>query len=57
MEKIKNSNSEQAKKVDQDLEKVQSILAKGKVEKEILSSSLSALSSSVVKYEQEQHPG
>lgn len=54
--KIKNSNSEQAKLVDQDLEKVQSILAKGKVEKEILSSSLSALSNSLVKYDTEQHP-
>ncbi|MEH7492887.1 FTR1 family iron permease [Neobacillus niacini] len=54
--KIKNSNSEQAKLVDQDLEKVQSIIAKGEVEKEILSSSLSALSSSLVKYDTEQHP-
>jgi high-affinity iron transporter len=54
--KIKDSNSEQAKLVDQDLEKVQSILAKGNVEKEILSSSLSALSSSLVKYDKDQHP-
>lgn len=54
--KIKKSNSEQAKLVDQDLEKVQSILAKGNVEKEILSNSLSALSSSLVKYDTEQHP-
>jgi high-affinity iron transporter len=54
--KIKKSNSQQAKLVDQDLKKVQSILAKGKVEKEILSSSLSALSSSLVKYDTEQHP-
>ncbi|MFS0779304.1 FTR1 family protein [Neobacillus sp. 3P2-tot-E-2] len=54
--KIKNANSEQAKLVDQDLEKVQSIIAKGEVEKEILSSSLSALSSSLVKYDTEQNP-
>ncbi|MDQ0973425.1 high-affinity iron transporter [Neobacillus niacini] len=54
--KIKNATSEQAKSVDQDLEKVQSLLAKRKVEKEILSSSLSALSSSLVKYDTEQNP-
>jgi high-affinity iron transporter len=54
--KIKNANSEQAKLVDQDLEKVQRLLAKGEVEKEILSSSLSALSSSLVKYDTEQNP-
>jgi high-affinity iron transporter len=54
--KIKNANSEQAKLVDQDLEKVQSLLAKREVEKEILSSSLSALSSSLVKYDTEQNP-
>jgi high-affinity iron transporter len=54
--KIKNANSEQAKLVDQDLEKVQSLLAKGEVEKEKLSSSLSALSSSLVKYDKEQNP-
>ena len=54
--KIKNANSEQAKLVEHDLEKVQSIIAKGEVEKEILSSSLSALSSSLVKYDTEQHP-
>lgn len=54
--KIKNANSEQAKLVDQDLEKVQGLLAKGEVDKEILSSGLSALSSSLVKYDTEQHP-
>lgn len=54
--KIKNANSEQAKLVEHDLEKVQSIIAKGEVEKEILSSSLSALSSSLVKYDTEQNP-
>jgi high-affinity iron transporter len=54
--KIKNATSEQAKSVDQDLEKVQSLLAKREVEIEILSSSLSALSSSLVKYDTEQNP-
>jgi high-affinity iron transporter len=54
--KIKKANSEQAKLVDQDLEKVQSLLSKREVEKEILSSSLSALSSSLVKYDTEQNP-
>jgi high-affinity iron transporter len=54
--KIKNATSEQAKSVDQDLEKVQNLLAKREVEIEILSSSLSALSSSLVKYDTEQNP-
>ncbi|MFB3169412.1 FTR1 family protein [Neobacillus sp. 179-C4.2 HS] len=54
--KIKNTTSEQAKSVDQELEKVQSLLAKRNVEKETLSSSLSALSSSLVKYDKEQNP-
>ncbi|WP_419954144.1 FTR1 family iron permease [Neobacillus niacini] len=55
-DKIKNINSEQTKLVDQNLVKVQSILAKGEIEKEKLSSSLSALSSSLVKYDAEQNP-
>ncbi|MFB3161994.1 FTR1 family protein [Neobacillus sp. 179-J 1A1 HS] len=53
---IKNATSEQAKSVDLDLEKVQSLLARREVEIEILSSSLSALSSSLVKYDTEQNP-
>ncbi|MEH7180017.1 FTR1 family protein [Neobacillus vireti] len=54
--KIKNPNSEQAKSVNQDLEKVQNILAKGEVEEEMLYNSISALSSSLVKYDTEQNP-
>ncbi|MDN3017611.1 FTR1 family protein [Paenibacillus sp. BSR1-1] len=53
---IKKSDSKQAKKVDENLNKVQSLLAKENVDKEALSRSLSALSSSVVLYDQEQNP-
>ncbi|MGG1676302.1 FTR1 family protein [Neobacillus sp. NRS-1170] len=53
---IKKSDSKQAKKVDENLSKVQSLLAKENVDKEALSRSLSALSSSVVLYDQEQNP-
>ncbi|MEH7075581.1 FTR1 family iron permease [Neobacillus drentensis] len=53
---IKDADSKQAKKVDQSLKEVQSLLAKGKVEKEDLSKSLSSLSSAVVLYDQEQNP-
>ncbi|MGG3468367.1 FTR1 family protein [Neobacillus pocheonensis] len=53
---IKKSDSKQVKKVDENLKMVQSLLAKENVEKEELSKSLSALSSSVVLYDQEQNP-
>ncbi|MEH7335383.1 FTR1 family protein [Neobacillus drentensis] len=53
---IKKSDSKQAKKVDENLNKVQSLLAKDNVDKVALSRSLSALSSSVVLYDQEQNP-
>ncbi|WP_223589667.1 FTR1 family iron permease [Neobacillus bataviensis] len=53
---VKKSDSKQAKKVDENLKKVQSLLAKENVDKEALSKSLSALSSSVVLYDQEQNP-
>jgi high-affinity iron transporter len=53
---IKNADSKQAKKVEQALQEVQSLLAKGKVEKAVLSESLSSLSSAVVLYDQEQNP-
>lgn len=53
---MKKANSKQAKKVDQELKEVQSLLAKGKVENETLAKSLSSLSSAVVLYDQEQNP-
>lgn len=53
---IKKAGSEQAQKVDQKLKKVQSLLAKDSVDKEALSKSLSALSSAVVQYDEEQNP-
>ncbi|WP_144552825.1 FTR1 family protein [Bacillus sp. X1(2014)] len=53
---IKNKDSEQAKKVEQALQEVQSLLTKGKIEKDVLSESLSSLSSAVVLYDQEQNP-
>ena len=53
---IKNTDSKQAKKVDQMLQEVQSLLAKEDTEKEVLSESLSSLSSAVVLYDQEQNP-
>jgi high-affinity iron transporter len=53
---MKKADSKQAKKVDQELKKVQSLLAKGKVENETLAKSLSSLSSAVVLYDQEQNP-
>ncbi|WHY68034.1 FTR1 family protein [Neobacillus sp. SuZ13] len=53
---IKNKDSEQAKKVEQALHEVQSLLTKGKIEKDVLSKSLSSLSSAVVLYDQEQNP-
>lgn len=46
----------QAKNVDKELKKVQSLLAKGKVDGGTLSKSLSSLSSAVVLYDQEQNP-
>ncbi|MCM3726266.1 FTR1 family protein [Neobacillus cucumis] len=53
---IKKTGSEQAQKVDQELKEVQSLLAKDSVDKEALSKSLSALSSAVVQYDEEQNP-
>ena len=53
---IKNKDSEQAKKVEQALQEVQSLLTKGKIDKDVLSKSLSSLSSAVVLYDQEQNP-
>jgi high-affinity iron transporter len=53
---IKKTDSKHAKKVDQGLKEVQSLLAKEKVEQEVLSKSLSSLSSAVVLYDQEQNP-
>lgn len=53
---IKKTDSKQAKKVDQGLKEVRSLLAKEKVEQEVLSKSLSSLSSAVVLYDQEQNP-
>lgn len=53
---IKNADSKQAKKVEQTLQEVQSLLATGKIEKAVLSESLSSLSSAVVLYDQEQNP-
>ncbi|MEH7096191.1 FTR1 family iron permease [Neobacillus vireti] len=53
---IKKAGSERAKDVDQELKEVQSLLAKDSVDKEALSKGLSALSSAVVQYEEEQNP-
>ncbi|PLS05781.1 FTR1 family iron permease [Neobacillus cucumis] len=53
---IKKADSKQAKKVDQELKEVQSLLEKDSNDKEALSKSLSALSSAVVQYDQEQNP-
>ncbi|MDQ1147444.1 high-affinity iron transporter [Bacillus sp. SORGH_AS 510] len=53
---IKKADSKQAKKVDQELKEVQSLLAKGNVDKETLAKSLSSLSSAVVLYDEEQNP-
>lgn len=53
---IKNTDSEQAKKVEQALQEVQSLLTEGNLEKDVLSKSLSSLSSAVVLYDQEQNP-
>lgn len=53
---IKQADSNQAKKVDQELKKVQGMLAASIKEKEGLSKSLSSLSSAVVLYDQEQNP-
>lgn len=53
---IKKADSKQAKKVDQQLQEVQSLLAKGKIEPDALSGNLSSLSSALVLYDQEQNP-
>ncbi|MEH6953399.1 FTR1 family iron permease [Neobacillus drentensis] len=53
---MKNADSKQAKQVDQALQEVQSILAKGNIKKDDLSKCLSSLSSTVVLYDQEQNP-
>ncbi|WML57491.1 FTR1 family protein [Neobacillus sp. PS2-9] len=53
---MKKADSKQAKKVDQELKEVQSLLTKGNVENETLAKSLSSLSSAVVLYDQEQNP-
>jgi high-affinity iron transporter len=53
---IKKADSKQAKKVDQELKEVQSLLANGNVENETLAKSLSSLSSAVVLYDKEQNP-
>ncbi|MBO0960662.1 FTR1 family iron permease [Neobacillus sp. MM2021_6] len=53
---IKKADSKQAKMVDQQLKEVQRVLGEGNVENEILSKSLSSLSSAVVQYEKEQNP-
>jgi len=45
---MKKADSKQAKKVDQELKEVQSLLTKGNVENETLAKSLSSLSSAVV---------
>ncbi|MGG3564772.1 FTR1 family protein [Neobacillus rhizosphaerae] len=53
---MKKADSKQAKKVNQELKEVQSLLAKGNVDNETLAKSLSSLSSAVVLYDQEQNP-
>ncbi|MEH7110487.1 FTR1 family protein [Bacillus sp. JJ1764] len=53
---IKKVDSKQAKKVEQQLKEIQSLLAKEKADQMKLSNSLSALSSSVVQYDEEQNP-
>ncbi|MBM7650679.1 FTR1 family iron permease [Neobacillus cucumis] len=53
---IKQADSKQAQKVDSALKEVQRLLAKDDVNKEALSKSLSALSSAVVQYDEEQNP-
>lgn len=55
-EAIKRTDSKQAKKVDQELNKIQRLLADSKEETKPLSESLSSLSSAVVLYDQEQNP-
>ncbi|MFF2448438.1 FTR1 family protein [Neobacillus sp. NPDC058068] len=55
-EAMKRADSKQAKKVDQELKKVQRLLADSKEETKTLSESLSSLSSAVVLYDQEQNP-
>ncbi|MBV7506346.1 FTR1 family iron permease [Bacillus sp. sid0103] len=53
---MKKTDSKQAKKVEQELQKVQSLLAKGNIDPDTLSKNLSSLSSAVVLYDQEQNP-
>lgn len=53
---LKKTDSKQAKNVDQELKEVQSLLKNKNVDLETLSKSLSTLSGSVVKYDQEQNP-
>ncbi|GHI00263.1 Fe 2+/Pb2+ permease [Neobacillus kokaensis] len=53
---IKKKDSQQAKNVDEELKKVQGLVADKKVNSQALSKSLSALSSAVVLYDQEQNP-
>lgn len=53
---LKKAASKQAKKVDQELKEVQRLLANGTADKEALSKELSALSSALVHYDQEQNP-
>ncbi|MFP5112272.1 FTR1 family iron permease [Bacillaceae bacterium C204] len=53
---IKKADSNQAKKVDQELQEVQSLLVKGKIEPDALSKNLSSLSSALVLYDKEQNP-
>ncbi|WP_160723912.1 FTR1 family iron permease [Bacillus sp. USDA818B3_A] len=53
---IKIADSKQAKKVDQELKEIQSLLANDSDGQEILSTNLSALSSALVQYDQEQNP-
>ncbi|WP_462408759.1 FTR1 family iron permease [Neobacillus sp. Marseille-QA0830] len=53
---IRKPESKQAKKVDQELKEVQRSLADGNTANEELSEGLSALSSSVVLYDEEQNP-
>lgn len=55
-EVMKRADSRQAKKVDQELKKIQRLLATSKEDTKTLSESLSSLSSAVVLYDQEQNP-
>lgn len=53
---LKKADSKQAKYVDQELKEVQSQLKSDSLNQESLAKSLAALSSAVVKYDQEQNP-